>query len=129
MCELPSNVFQAEEFAEVFDGFSIGSNDLTQRVLGVDRDSEVIADLFNERDPAVLNAIRLAIKAAKRAGRKIGICGQGPSDFPEFAAFLVHEGIDSLSLTPDAVLQTGGTGNGPVSGQGGRVSVIGMPGF
>jgi len=106
MCELPSNVLEAESFAHVFDGFSIGSNDLTQLVLGVDRDSEVIAHLFNERDPAVMRAVRMAIEAAHRCGRKIGICGQAPSDFPEFAAFLVEQGIDSMSLNPDAVLKT-----------------------
>lgn len=106
MCELPSNVLEADSFAEVFDGFSIGSNDLTQLVLGVDRDSEVIAHLFNERDAAVMRAVRMAIKSAHQAGRKIGICGQAPSDFPEFAAFLVEQGIDSMSLNPDAVLKT-----------------------
>ena len=106
MCELPGNVLAAEDFAHLFDGFSIGSNDLTQLVLGVDRDSEVIAHLFNERDPAVMKAIRMAIAAAKQFGRKIGICGQAPSDFPEFASFLVEQGIDSISLNPDAVLPT-----------------------
>lgn len=106
MCELPSNVLQAEGFAHLFDGFSIGSNDLTQLVLGVDRDSEVIAHLFNERDPAVTSAIQMAIAAAKKTRRKIGICGQAPSDFPDFAAFLVEQGIDSISLNPDAVLPT-----------------------
>ena len=106
MCELPSNVFEADAFARIFDGFSIGSNDLTQLVLGVDRDSEVISHLFNERDAAVLRAVRMAIDAAKLSGRKIGICGQAPSDFPDFAAFLVEQGIDSMSLNPDAVLPT-----------------------
>lgn len=106
MCEIPSNVISASAFAEIFDGFSIGSNDLTQLTLGVDRDSEIIAHVFNERDPAVMDSIRAAIKAAKAAGRKIGICGQAPSDYPEFAAFLVEEGIDSISLNSDAVLKT-----------------------
>ena len=106
MCEIPSNVFEAASFAEIFDGFSIGSNDLTQLVLGADRDSETIAHIFNERDPAVMGAILMAIKAAQNAGRKIGICGQAPSDYPEFAEFLVRNGIDSISLNPDAVIKT-----------------------
>ena len=106
MSEIPSNVILAEQFAEVFDGFSIGSNDLTQLVLGTDRDSELIAHLFDERNPAVTAMIASAIQAAKRAGRKIGICGQAPSDYPEFARFLVSEGIDSISLNPDAVART-----------------------
>ena len=106
MCEIPSNVILADRFAEVFDGFSIGSNDLTQLVLGVDRDSEIVAHLFDERDEAVKAMVSQVIKAAKAAGRKIGICGQAPSDYPEFARFLVEEGIDSLSLNPDAILRT-----------------------
>jgi pyruvate,water dikinase len=106
MCEIPSNVVLAEEFADVFDGFSIGSNDLTQLVLGVDRDSEIVAHVFDERNRAVLTMIAEAIRAAHRKGRKIGICGQAPSDYPEFARFLVEQGIDSISLTPDAVLKT-----------------------
>ncbi len=106
MCEIPANVILADEFAELFDGFSIGSNDLTQLVLGVDRDSELVAPIFDERNLAVERMIRLAILAAKKAGRKIGICGQAPSDYPEFAKFLVEKGIDSLSLNPDAVLKT-----------------------
>jgi pyruvate,water dikinase len=106
MCELPSNVVLAEAFAEIFDGFSIGSNDLTQLVLGVDRDSAIVAHLFDERDPAVKAMIASVIKAAKATGRKIGICGQAPSDYPEFARFLVEQGIDSISLNPDAVLKT-----------------------
>ena len=106
MCELPSNVILAEQFAKRFDGFSIGSNDLTQLVLGVDRDSELIAHLFDERDPAVKATIAQAIRAARGAGRKIGICGQAPSDYPEFARFLVEEGIDSISLNADSVLRT-----------------------
>ncbi|MFN9057827.1 MAG: phosphoenolpyruvate synthase [Cyanobacteriota bacterium] len=106
MCELPSTVVAAEAFAERFDGFSIGSNDLTQLTLGLDRDSALIADLFDERHPAVKTMIRLAIETAHRCGRKIGICGQAPSDYPEFARFLVELGIDSISLNPDAVLAT-----------------------
>ena len=106
MCELPSNVIGAEAFAERFDGFSIGSNDLTQLTLGLDRDSALVAELFDERHPTVMEMIRLAIQTAKRCGRKIGICGQAPSDHPEFAAFLVGEGIDSISLNPDAVIST-----------------------
>jgi pyruvate,water dikinase len=106
MCEIPSNVILAEEFAEVFDGFSIGSNDLTQLVLGVDRDSEIVAHIFDERNPAVKTFIAHVIRAAKAKGLKIGICGQAPSDYPEFAQFLVEQGIDSISLNPDAVLKT-----------------------
>ena len=106
MCELPSNVVGAEAFAERFDGFSIGSNDLTQLTLGLDRDSALVADLFDERHPTVKEMIRLAIRTAKRCGRKIGLCGQAPSDYPEFARFLVEEGIDSISLNPDAVIAT-----------------------
>jgi pyruvate,water dikinase len=106
MCEIPSNVILAEEFADVFDGFSIGSNDLTQLTLGVDRDSEIVAHVFDERNSAVKIFIAQVIKAAKAKGRKIGICGQAPSDYPEFAQFLVEQGIDSISLNPDAVLKT-----------------------
>jgi pyruvate,water dikinase len=106
MCEIPSNVLLADEFAEIFDGFSIGSNDLTQLVLGVDRDSEIVAHVFDERNPAVKTMIANVIRTAKAKGRKIGICGQAPSDYPEFAAFLVELGIDSISLNPDAVLKT-----------------------
>ncbi len=106
MCEIPSNVILADEFAEVFDGFSIGSNDLTQLVLGVDRDSEIVAHVFDERNPAVKSMIANVIRTAKAKGRKIGICGQAPSDYPDFAAFLVELGIDSISLNPDAVLKT-----------------------
>ncbi len=106
MCEIPSNVTLAAEFAEVFDGFSIGSNDLTQLVLGVDRDSELVAHLFDERNEAVTRTIAQVIAAAHAAGRTIGICGQAPSDYPEFARFLVAEGIDSLSLSPDSQLKT-----------------------
>jgi pyruvate,water dikinase len=106
MCEIPSNVVLADQFAEIFDGFSIGSNDLTQLVLGVDRDSEIVAHVFDERNPAVKTMIANVIGAAKAKGRKIGICGQAPSDYPDFAAFLVALGIDSISLNPDAVLKT-----------------------
>ena len=106
MCEIPSNVVCAAEFAEIFDGFSIGSNDLTQLTLGVDRDSEIVAHVFDERDPAVKRLIAAVIAAAHQAGRKIGICGQAPSDYPEFAAFLVREGIDSISLNADVLLKT-----------------------
>ena len=106
MCEIPSNVIIAEQFAEIFDGFSIGSNDLTQLTLGVDRDSEIIAHLFDERNPAVKQMIADVIRKARAAGRKIGICGQAPSDYPEFAEFLVEQGIDSISLNPDTVLKT-----------------------
>src|SRR5690606_4863396 len=106
MCEIPSNVVLARDFARVFDGFSIGSNDLTQLVLGVDRDSALVAPLFDERDPAVTSMIASVISAAREAGRKIGICGQAPSDYPEFARFLVEQGIDSMSLNPDAVRKT-----------------------
>ena len=106
MCEIPSNVILADAFAELFDGFSIGSNDLTQLVLGVDRDSEIVATLFDERNPAVKSMVATVIKAAKAKGRKIGICGQAPSDYPEFARFLVEQGIDSISLNPDAVMKT-----------------------
>jgi pyruvate, water dikinase len=105
MCEIPSNVILAREFAEVFDGFSIGSNDLTQLVLGVDRDSELVAPAFDERNPAVLTMIADVIGRAHAAGRKIGICGQAPSDYPEFARFLVRQGIDSISLNPDVILR------------------------
>ncbi|MGB5136324.1 MAG: phosphoenolpyruvate synthase [Prochlorococcaceae cyanobacterium] len=106
MCELPSNVIGAEAFAERFDGFSIGSNDLTQLTLGLDRDSALVADLFDERHATVKAMIAMAIATAKRCGRKVGICGQAPSDHPEFAAFLLAEGIDSISLNPDAVIPT-----------------------
>ncbi|HEX9578733.1 MAG TPA: phosphoenolpyruvate synthase [Myxococcales bacterium] len=106
MAELPSNVFLADQYADIFDGFSIGSNDLTQLILGVDRDSALVAPLFNERNAAVLQACARIIDAAHRRGRKVGICGQAPSDFPDFAAFLVEQGIDSISLTPDSLLKT-----------------------
>ena len=106
MAELPSNVFLAEEYARIFDGFSIGSNDLTQLCLGVDRDSALVAPLFDERNAAVKQACARIIAAARHAGRKVGICGQAPSDFPDFAEFLVEQGIDSISLTPDSLLKT-----------------------
>ena len=108
MCEIPSNVILADAFAEIFDGFSIGSNDLTQLILGVDRDSEIVAPIFDERNVAVKKMIAQAIAACRARGRKIGICGQAPSDYPEFAQFLVEEGIDSISLNPDTVLKTTG---------------------
>jgi len=106
MCEIPSNVILAAEFAEIFDGFSIGSNDLTQLILGVDRDSEIVAPIFNERNAAVKTMIAQVIKVCREKRRKIGICGQAPSDYPEFAQFLVEQGIDSISLNPDTVLKT-----------------------
>ena len=106
MSELPANALRGKDFAQVFDGFSIGSNDLTQTVLGVDRDSGVISHLFDERDPAVLEMVRMAIAAAKESSKPIGICGQAPSDYPEICRFLVEMGIDSISVTPDAVLKT-----------------------
>ena len=104
MAEIPSNVIQAEEFAEIFDGFSIGSNDLTQLTLGIDRDSAIIANLFSEQNKSAKAMIGMMIQKAKRAGTKIGLCGQAPSDYPEFAQFLVEQGIDSISFNPDALL-------------------------
>ena len=106
MCEVPSNAVLAEQFLEYFDGFSIGSNDLTQLTLGLDRDSGLVADAFDERDPAVKAMLRLAIQACRKAGKYVGICGQGPSDHLDFAKWLVHEGIESLSLNPDTVVET-----------------------
>ncbi len=106
MCELPANVVFADEFLKVFDGYSIGSNDLTQLALGLDRDSEMVAHLFDERNGAVEKMVAMAIDAAIRCGKKIGICGQAPSDYPEFAEFLVERGINSISLNPDTVIQT-----------------------
>lgn len=106
MCELPANVVFADEFLKVFDGYSIGSNDLTQLALGLDRDSEMVAHLFDERNGAVEKMVAMAIEAAIRNGKKIGICGQAPSDYPEFADFLVQKGINSISLNPDTVIQT-----------------------
>ncbi len=106
MCEIPSNVILADEFSQIFDGFSIGSNDLTQLTLGLDRDSELVSSIYDERNEAVKKMISSVIKTAKQYHRKIGICGQAPSDFPDFAAFLVDQGIDSISLNPDTVLKT-----------------------
>lgn len=106
MCELPSNVMLAEEFAEIFDGFSIGSNDLTQLTLGLDRDSGLVSHIYDERNPAVKAMIKRAITVAKEKGIKIGICGQAPSDFPEMAEFLVENGIDTIALTPDTLIKT-----------------------
>jgi pyruvate,water dikinase len=101
MCEVPSNAILAEDFLHVFDGFSIGSNDLTQLTLGLDRDSGTVAHLFDERNDAVRWLIARAIAAARRVGKPIGICGQAPSDYPEFAEWLVGEQIDSISLNPE----------------------------
>ncbi len=106
MCEVPSNAVLADQFLEYFDGFSIGSNDLTQLTLGLDRDSGLIAESFDERDPAVKAMLRMAIQACRKAGKYVGICGQGPSDHPDFAEWLVEEGIESLSLNPDTVVDT-----------------------
>ncbi|MFT5644756.1 MAG: pyruvate,water dikinase, partial [Janthinobacterium sp.] len=105
MCEIPNNVIQIDAFAKLFDGFSIGSNDLTQLVLGVDRDSDIVAFDFDERDPGVKEMIRLAIEGGRRNGRHVGICGQAPSDYPEVAQYLVELGIDSISLNPDSVIK------------------------
>jgi pyruvate,water dikinase len=105
MCEIPNNVLLIDEFSEFFDGFSIGSNDLTQLTLGVDRDSELLAAEFDERDPGVMKIMAMAVQGAKRNGKHSGICGQAPSDFPEIAEFLVREGIDSISLNPDSVMK------------------------
>lgn len=106
MCEIPANVILADEFSQIFDGFSIGSNDLTQLILGVDRDSSLVSHVYAEQNVAVKRMIQQVIRTAKKNKRKIGICGQAPSDFPDFARFLVSEGIDSLSLTPDSLLKT-----------------------
>ncbi len=106
MCEIPNNVIQIDEFAKIFDGFSIGSNDLTQLTLGVDRDSELVAFDYDERDPGVMQMLKLAVEGAQRNHRHSGICGQAPSDYPEMAEYLVHLGIDSMSLNPDSVLKT-----------------------
>ncbi|MHB1671961.1 MAG: putative PEP-binding protein, partial [Acidiferrobacter sp.] len=104
MCEIPNNVLSIDAFARDFDGFSIGSNDLTQLTLGVDRDSAIVASSYDERDPGVKAMIRLAVEGSRRNGRHSGLCGQAPSDYPEIADFLVEIGIDSMSLNPDAVL-------------------------
>lgn len=104
MCEIPNNVVQVDAFAQLFDGFSIGSNDLTQLVLGVDRDSDIVAFDFDERDEGVKAMIRAAIEGGRRNGRHVGICGQAPSDYPEMAEYLVELGIDAMSVTPDTLL-------------------------
>jgi pyruvate,water dikinase len=106
MCELPSNAVLAEQFLEHFDGFSIGSNDMTQLTLGLDRDSGLIAHLFDERDEAVKAMLSMAISACRKKGKYIGICGQGPSDHPELAKWLLDQGIESMSLNPDTVVET-----------------------
>jgi pyruvate,water dikinase len=106
MCEIPANVLLIDQFSAIFDGFSIGSNDLTQMTLAVDRDSQLVANLFDERNDAVKIMLKMAIQGAKKAGKKIGICGQAPSDYPEVATFLIENGIDSISLTPDTIIKT-----------------------
>jgi len=106
MCEVPSNVILAEEFSKYIDGFSIGSNDLTQLTLGLDRDSELVQDIYDERDEAVKTMLGNVIDTCKKTGTKIGICGQGPSDYPELAGFLVEKGIDSISITPDSLVKS-----------------------
>jgi pyruvate,water dikinase len=106
MCEIPNNVIRIDAFAKLFDGFSIGSNDLTQLTLGVDRDSDIVANDFDERDPGVKEMIRLAVEGCRRNGKHSGLCGQAPSDYPEMAEYLVEIGIDSISLNPDTVLKT-----------------------
>jgi pyruvate,water dikinase len=106
MCEIPSNALLADQFLEYFDGFSIGSNDLTQLTLGLDRDSSLVAEAFDERDPAVKALLRMAIQACRKSGKYVGICGQGPSDYPDLARWLMEEGIESLSLNPDTVVDT-----------------------
>jgi len=106
MCEIASNVISAERFADIFDGFSIGSNDLTQLTLGLDRDSDLVSHIFDERNDAVKSMVKQVIEVAKRRGRKMGICAQPPSDFPEFATFLVECGIDSIRLIPDTIIKT-----------------------
>jgi pyruvate,water dikinase len=105
MCEIPSNVVLAEEFGKRFDGFSIGSNDLTQLILGVDRDSSILSGLFDERNEAVKETISMLIPTAQKQNCKVGICGQAPSDHPDFARFLVEQGIDSISLNPDSIIR------------------------
>jgi len=106
MCEIPSNALLASDFLQHFDGFSIGSNDLTQLTLGLDRDSGLVASLFDERNPAVKALLRMAIQACREQGKYVGICGQGPSDHPDLALWLLEEGIDSISLNPDSVIET-----------------------
>jgi pyruvate,water dikinase len=106
MCEIPTNALLAEQYLEHFDGMSIGSNDMTQLTLGLDRDSGLLAELFDERDDAVKMLLKMAIDACHKHGKYIGICGQGPSDHPDFARWLLEQGIDSLSLNPDTVVET-----------------------
>ncbi|WP_455202951.1 putative PEP-binding protein, partial [Kaarinaea lacus] len=106
MCEIPSNAVMAKEFLQHFDGFSIGSNDLTQLTLGLDRDSGLIASMFDERDPAVKKLLHMAISACREEGKYVGICGQGPSDHPDLAKWLLEEKISSISLNPDTVINT-----------------------
>jgi pyruvate,water dikinase len=106
MCELPTNALLADQYLEMFDGMSIGSNDMTQLTLGLDRDSALVADIFDERDEAVKALLAMAIKACKKQGKYIGICGQGPSDHPDLARWLLDQGIESMSLNPDSVIET-----------------------
>ena len=106
MCEIPNNVIQIDAFAKLFDGFSIGSNDLTQLTLGVDRDSDIVAFDFDERDPGMLEMFRLAVTGAKRNGRHVGICGEAPANYPEIARYLTQLGIDSISVNPSSILRT-----------------------
>jgi pyruvate,water dikinase len=106
MCELPTNALLAEQYLEYFDGMSIGSNDMTQLTLGLDRDSAIIAKLFDERDEAVKALLKMAIDACRKHGKYIGICGQGPSDHPDFARWLLEQKIESISLNPDTVVET-----------------------
>lgn len=106
MCEVPTNALLADDYLDVFDGFSIGSNDMTQLTLGLDRDSALVAETFDERDPAVLKLLSMAIDACRRRGKYVGICGQGPSDHPDFAEWLVRQGVQSISLNPDSVVDT-----------------------
>jgi pyruvate,water dikinase len=105
MAEIPSNILLADQFAKLFDGFSIGSNDLTQLTLGLDRDSAIVSDLFNENDESVKMMVRHLITTAHDAGVKVGLCGQAPSDYPEFTSFLVECGIDSIAFNPDVVVR------------------------
>jgi pyruvate,water dikinase len=106
MCEIPNNVIRIDEFAKLFDGFSIGSNDLTQLTLGVDRDSEIVAFDFDERDPGMTAMLRLAVEGAHRNGRHVGICGEAPANYPELAKLLAQWGIDSISVNPSSVIKT-----------------------
>ena len=106
MCEIPNNVIQIDAFAQVFDGFSIGSNDLTQLTLGVDRDSDIVAFDFDERDPGMLEMLRLAVTGARRNGRHVGICGEAPATYPEIAHYLVGLGIDAISVNPQSLMTT-----------------------